>query len=428
MNKKKQKYFGLNDLFVKNGIDVPFLIILLVIVSVGMIMLLSASYFYAFYNENGDSLFYFKKQLVFLMIGLVALFVVSKIDYKYLKLFGLLGMGLAFVFLILVLVVPQEGDIKRWFQIGPIGFQPSEFAKFTMIMVLAWGLSKDSAKMVSNAPSRLFVFRFLRKLTGHTACVGTVTMLKHFAFICVIAILVMLESHLSGTILILGIGVAMLWMGEGKTRWFVIGGTAVLVLGVAFIFYVKAKNFQDIPVLKQYMVDRIRAWLDKDFDPLGDRWQTNQSLYAIGSGGFLGAGLGNSKEKYLYVSEPQNDFIFAIVCEELGFVGAVLILVLYGLLVWRGLYIGLRAKDRYGALLVFGMVSQLALQVALNVGVVSDLLPNTGIGLPFFSYGGTSMLICLLEMGVVLSVSRQANLPKVYSFKKQKPGKGEDVI
>ena len=164
------------------------------------------------------------------------------------------------------------------------------------------------------------------------------------------------------------------------------------------------------------MVERIQSWLDKDFSPLDKRWQTNQSLYAIGSGGLLGSGLGNSKEKYLYVSEPQNDFIFAIVCEELGFVGAVGILLLYALLIVRGLYIGMRSRDRFGALLVFGMISQLALQVFLNVGVVSDLLPNTGIGLPFFSYGGTSMCLCLWEMGVVLAVSRQANLPKVYSF------------
>ena len=214
----------------------------------------------------------------------------------------------------------------------------------------------------------------------------------------------------------LGIGVVMLWLGEGRARWFAIAGIGGALVITLFVVYIEAKNFQDIPFLKPYMVERIQSWLDKDFSPLDKRWQTNQSLYAIGSGGLLGSGLGNSKEKYLYVSEPQNDFIFAIVCEELGFVGAVGILLLYALLIVRGLYIGMRSRDRFGALLVFGMISQLALQVFLNVGVVSDLLPNTGIGLPFFSYGGTSMCLCLWEMGVVLAVSRQANLPKVYSF------------
>jgi cell division protein FtsW len=161
-------------------------------------------------------------------------------------------------------------------------------------------------------------------------------------------------------------------------------------------------------ILAKYAGERITAWLDKDYDPLGARWQTNNSLYAIGSGGLLGTGLGQSKQKHLYVSEPQNDFIFSIVCEELGFVGAVAIIVLFALLIYRGIKIGMNAKDRFGALLAMGIVFQVGLQVALNIGVVSDFLPNTGISLPFFSAGGTSLVILLGEMGMVLSISRSA--------------------
>ncbi len=422
MENNKKKTFELKDLFVKNSLDVPYLIILIVILALGLVMLLSSSYFNAYYNKDGDSLFYFKRQVLFIVSGLLCMWFVSKLDYKYLKAFGIILMGLAFLFLIAVLLIPQRDDIRRWIFIGPIQFQPSEFAKMTMIIVLARFLSQYNKKMISDAKSKNAISQIWHKIFGRYITVGTMTMLYHFIFVLVIAVFVAAENHLSGTILILGIGITMIWLGEGRARWFLIAGATVIIGGIFLLSYIKAKNYQDInlPFIKPYMVERIQAWLDKDFDPLGARWQTNQSLYAIGSGGFLGAGLGNSKEKYLYVSEPQNDFIFAIVCEELGFVGAVVVFILYALLILRGFYIGSRAKDRFGALLAFGMISQLALQVVLNIGVVSDLLPNTGIGLPFFSYGGTSMLIGLTEMGIVLGVSRQANLPRVYSFKKKK--------
>ena len=192
----------------------------------------------------------------------------------------------------------------------------------------------------------------------------------------------------------------MLWLGEIRGRWFTVG----VIIGVIGVVLLIANP----DILAKYAGERITAWLDKDYDPLGARWQTNNSLYAIGSGGLLGAGLGQSKQKHLYVSEPQNDFIFSIVCEELGFVGAVAIIVLFALLIYRGIKIGMNAKDRFGALLAMGIVFQVGLQVALNIGVVSDFLPNTGISLPFFSAGGTSLVILLGEMGMVLSISRSA--------------------
>ena len=201
-------------------------------------------------------------------------------------------------------------------------------------------------------------------------------------------------------LLILKIGVVMLFLGEVKGKWFIAAGI-VIVIGVVVLI-------ANPDILKEYAGERIVAWLDKDYDPMGARWQTNNSLYAIGSGGFLGTGLGQSKQKHLYVSEPQNDFIFSIVCEELGFVGAVAIIILFALLIYRGIKIGLMAKDRFSALLCMGIAFQVGIQVALNIGVVTDFLPNTGISLPFFSAGGTSLIILLCEMGMILSVSRSA--------------------
>ena len=216
--------------------------------------------------------------------------------------------------------------------------------------------------------------------------------------------MVYLENHLSGTLLILAIGVTMMFMGEFKKHWFIIIGVAAVVL---IVFVVTNPE-----ILEKYAGARITAWLDKSYDPKGARWQTNNSLYAIGSGGLFGAGLGNSKQKHLFVSEPQNDFIFSIVCEELGFVGASIIILLFALLVWRGVVIGIHAKDRFGALTAIGIVFQVGMQTALNIGVVTDTLPNTGISLPFFSYGGTSLMMLLAEMGMVLSVSRYSKMPK----------------
>ena len=412
-NKKKNGFF--NDFFIKNSMDLPFFLLLLLVLAIGLVMLLSSSYFYAFYNTSGnDSLHYFKRQLFFAVTGIFIMYVVSKLDYKYLKLFGTLGMGVSLLLLVVVLLMPSEDGIKRWIDLGFFQFQPSEVAKFMLILFLANGLDKDYKKLVSSKLSKESFAQRIYEMSGNKILIsqGTTTLFYYLFVVVIIAGLVALESHLSGTILILGIGVIMLWLGEGRAKWFAIGATIAVVAVIIVV-----KEYDNIPLLRDYMAERIQAWLDKDYEPTGARWQTNQSLYAIGSGGFFGSGLGNSKEKYLYVSEPQNDFIFAIVCEELGFVGAVAILLLYGALIVRGIIIGMHAKDRFGSLVAFGMVFQLGLQVALNVAVVTDTLPNTGIGLPFFSYGGSSMWLCLAEMGAILSVSRQANMPKVYTFR-----------
>lgn len=415
-----QKKKSFNDLFVKNGIDIPFFIIMLVLMTVGLVMLLSASYIYAFhYSGSGDSLYYFKRQIIFAVLGIIVMLIYSRVNYKYLKFVTNIGLVISLVILAITVLEGGGDGINRWFGIGSFSFQPSEIAKFMLILFCAAGLDKDYKKIVSSEPSKATWAKKLNEITNGAITItqGTTTMFFYALVIGGTAFMVLLGSHLSGAILILLIGVAMLWIGECRARWFVVLGIVVTVVLVYVMF-----NYEQLP-LKEYMILRIKAWRIKDFSPDDARWQINHSLYALGSGGFLGAGIGNSKQKYLYVSESHTDFIFSIIGEELGFVGCVIILGIFIALILRGVYIGMRAKDRYGALLVFGMTSQLALQVMFNVAVVTDTVPNTGIPLPFFSYGGSALLITLIEMGTILAVSRQADLPKVYSLRKMRKSK-----
>ena len=405
-----------NDWLVKNSIDVPFFIIIITLMTVGLTMLLSSSYIYAFhYSGSGDSLYYFKRQLAFAVSGIVIMLILSAFNYHKLKL--VINIGLIFAYgLLLFTVISGGGEgINRWIELGPLSLQPSEVTKIMLILFLANGLDRDRKKIVSNAPSNAWwalkineLFRGKFKITSATS-----TMFFYLFVVGVTAVLVLAGSHLSGAILIMLIGITMLWIGECKWQWFAVGGVIVAVVFV-FVYF----NYEDLP-LKEYMIERIKAWRIKDFDPGDARWQINNSLNALGSGGLLGAGIGNSKQKYLYIPESHTDFIFAIIGEELGFVGCVLILLGYAVLILRGIYIGMRARDRFGALLAFGMSAQIALQVIFNVAVVTDTVPNTGIGLPFFSYGGSALWMAFTEMGIVLSVSRQADLPKIYSFKKE---------
>ncbi len=415
-----QKKKSFNDLFVKNGMDVPFFLIMIGLMTVGLVMLLSASYIYAFhYSGTGDSLYYFKRQLIFAIAGTIGMVIYSRLNYKYLRYFSNFGIVVALGILAITVLRGGGDGINRWFGIGSFQFQPSEIAKFMLIIFCATGLDKDHKKIISAEPSKAGWAKKITEITKGSIKItqGTTTMFFYALVIGLTAGMVLLGSHLSGAILILLIGVAMLWIGECRARWFAIGGIVVVIVLVYVMF-----NYEDLP-LKEYMIERIKAWRIKDFSPDDARWQINHSLYALGSGGFLGAGIGNSKQKYLYVSESHTDFIFSIIGEELGFVGCVLILGIFIALILRGIYIGMRAKDRFGALLVFGMTAQLALQVMFNVAVVTDTVPNTGISLPFFSYGGSALMITLLEMGTILSVSRQADLPKVYFLRKLKKSK-----
>lgn len=417
---KKTKKFS--DLFIKNGLDLPFFLLMMALAIIGLVMLLSSSYIYAFYNSgSGDSLYYFKRQIFFYVTGIALMLLYSRFNYKYLKHFS--NILLVGSFLVLAVTVLRGGGdgINRWIGIAGISFQPSEIAKFALILFLACGLDKDHNKIVSSSPSKVYWAQRLSSISNNSIKVaqGTTTMFFYAIVIAVTAGLVLLGSHLSGAILIFLIGIAMLWIGECRARWFAIGGIIALVVLIYVIY-----NYESLP-LKEYMIDRIRAWRIKDYSPDEGRWQINHSLYALGSGGFLGSGLGNSKQKYLYIPESHTDFIFSIIGEELGFVGCLIILLLFVVVICRGIYIGMRAKDRFGALLVFGMTAQLALQVVFNVAVVTDTVPNTGISLPFFSYGGSALWITLLEMGTILAVSRQADLPKVYVFRSKNKEKQE---
>lgn len=412
MEKKNNKLTS--NLWIKDGLDVPFLCIMLVLMAFGLIMLLSASYAYSYYETDGDSsLHFFFRQLIFMGGGSVVVGIVSHIDYKkyvYLSNFALL-VACVLVAITIMIGKIEGGEINRWLSFGFFDIQPSEIAKFAIVVFCAAGLDKNHKKMISSKPSKNIIVQKIADFTSNKIVIteGTVTLFFYFFWVVFTAGLVFLGSHLSGAILIMLFGVAMLWIGEGRARWFAIG-----VVAVAVVLFIAINFYEDLPI-KDYMKKRIASWLVKDLTDTDKRWQTNHSLFALGSGGFFGAGIGNSKQKYFYVSEAHTDFIFSIIGEELGFVGCCLVLALFGVLILRGIYIGMHAKDRFGALLVFGIMMQIGLQVVLNVAVVTDTLPNTGISLPFFSYGGSSTLVTLGEMGIVLGVSRQADLPK-YSF------------
>lgn len=381
--KKSSRSVFWTNLWTKGGIDVPFLILTFVLLTIGLIMLLSASYSYSYYYEDGDSLYYFKRQAVFAVVGVTAMFIISKLNYNYFRLLAWPMLVVVTGLLVLVLILPASfGDFHRWINLGVFSFQPSELAKVAVVIFCAYKMEQEHEKLR----------------------VSTKAMWKYLILTLLYAGLVFAENHVSGAILVGALGVVMMFLGGVKMRWFAIG--AALAIVVVAVVLVKPE------ILPGHAEERIIAWLDKDYEPRGARWQTNQSLYAIGSGGLMGAGLGQSKQKHLYVSEPQNDFIFAIVCEELGFIGAVLIILLFALLVWRGFVVAMRAPDRFGSLLVMGLISQIGIQVALNICVVTDTLPNTGISLPFFSYGGTSLCVLLAEIGMILAVSRRSVMGK----------------
>ena len=365
----------------RGSMDLIFLILVLTLLGIGLIMLFSASYAYAYYYD-GNSFHYITRQLAFAVVGVVALLVVSQIDYHILRRFALLLLGGTLFLLVLVLFYHTQATAKRWIPIvGTFTFQPSELAKFTIVVVFAHLISLNYDRM---SDPRYGLWPFL-------------------SIMGIIALLMVLLPHLSGTILILSIGVVMMFIGGTNLKWFALGGLFLVGAVVVIIF---------IPDAVPYAMSRLEHWINPASDPTGAGYQTLQSLYAIGSGGLLGVGIGNSRQKHLYLPEPQNDFVFSVVCEELGFVGATIILLLFVLLVWRGFAIAMRCRDRFGSMLAVGLTTQVGVQTILNIAVVSNTIPNTGISLPFFSYGGTALCMLLAQMGVVLSVSRYSTVEK----------------
>ena len=365
----------------RGQMDLPFLILTLLLTVIGLIMLFSASFPRAYY-DTGDGTYYFKRQAAFAALGLVSMFIVSKINYQRWRGAGRLLVGLA-LFLLILVIIPHNplaitaNRATRWLGIkGVFQFQPSEITKVGIILYFADSISKKKDKMA-------------------TLRYGIV---PYVAILGVIAALMAKEPHFSGLVLLLGIGAVMMYVGGIRNYWVGLGFALVLVVIYAFATGIITYNSS-----------RLNIWLDPFNEEWmqGDGYQIRQSLLSIGSGGLFGVGLGKSRQKFLFLPEEHNDFIFAIICEELGLVGATIIMVMFALLIIRGYWIALHARDRFGSLLAVGVTTQIALQVFLNIAVVSNLIPNTGISLPFFSYGGTALAVQLAEVGIVLSVSRQ---------------------
>lgn len=369
---------------IRQGLDLPFCLIILVLLAIGLIMMFSASYVVAYY-EVGDSYFYLKRQLLFAILGVIAMLGISLVDYHIFHKWSPIVLGVSYIALVIVLLIPSSDGVRRWIGVGAFGIQASEISKFAIILFLAhWG-SKYHDKMQTVKYG----------LLPAVAVLGSTAFLLYW------------EPHYSCIVIITLLTVVMLFLSGIKMKWLIYAGIFIGV--VAIILWVTGGL--------SYAMERMEGWgqalVYNNEEQWQQTWQTRNSLYAIGSGGLFGLGLGQSRQKYLYLPEPQNDFIFAIICEELGLIGAVIILLIFALLVWRGIVISLRAKDRFGKLLGIGLISQIGIQVVLNILVITDWLPNTGISLPFFSYGGSSLLMLLGEMGIVLSISRSAT---------QKPG------
>ena len=372
---------------VQGSVDMTFLLIVVALVLYGIIMAYSASSIYGV-QHKGDSLYYIKRHLMFVAIAVAVTvpFVLQSRPWFW-RLFGICTYGASIFLLLLVLVFgASEGEAQRWIAIGPITIQPSEIAKLGVVMMLALLMTKYQKKVMSN---HRFGGNFRYGVLLPGACMG------------VVVLLVAAEKHISGVMIIAMIGAVVMFMGGTKMKWLLLLAGIVVLGGVALVAF------------SSYADTRIQLWLNIDqMDPLGEAWQTLQGLYAIGSGGLFGLGLGNSRQKFGYVSEPQNDFIFTIVCEELGFFGAITVLLLFVLLVWRGFQIAAKAPDKFSALVVYGIVFKTALQAALNIAVVTNSMPNTGISLPFFSSGGTALAIQIFEMGIVLNISRFSYVEK----------------
>lgn len=385
--KSKNKKFNIKNFFrfadKGTSIDMPIFIITLTLVVFGLIMLYSASYVVGIYRMH-DSMHYIKDQIVFAIVGVIVMMIASKIDYRTFLRYDRMVLYLSYALLVIVLFMPEYKGVTRWIVIPKVGsFQPSEIAKFSVILVFAKLIQQQGSKKMKTLTHGVFPFAII---------LGS------------IAFLMVMEPHLSGTVIILCIGAMMMFVGGTDIKWFVIAGgfLVVAIVGAVIMF----------PDLVPYAKTRIVAWRHPELDLAGSGYQSYQSLLAIGSGGLFGLGLGNSRQKHLILPEPQNDFIFSVICEELGFFGGMIVIGLFLALLFRGLYISSRAKDKFGSLIVLGIIGQITLQAFLNIAVATNTIPNTGISLPFFSEGGTSLLMLLGEMGIVLSVSRYANLDK----------------
>ena len=351
----------------------------LILLCLGTIMVFSAGAPHAS-NEMGDTYHFIKKQLMFLPLAFFAMLVTMNIDYRILGKWSPVFLVGSIVLLILVLLFGQElNGAKRWFIIGPLNFQPSETAKFSVILFFSYSISKRKNQLKS----------FFKGFFPYILILG------------IFGVLLLKEPHLSGTIVIFGTACVILFAAGAKIWHFLLLSIPAIPGLVALI------------ILFPYRMKRFVSFLDPFADMQGDGYQVVQSLYAIGSGGLFGRGLGKSMQKFLYIPEPYNDFIFAVLAEEMGFIGVVAVLLLFLVFIWRGVKIAVNAPDVFGSLVAIGITSLVAIQVIINVAVVTSSMPVTGMPLPLFSYGGTSLVILMSGIGVLLNISRYANYDRI---------------
>jgi len=351
--------------------------LVMLLLTIGVTSVLSSSYARAYFDPGkltgGRPAYFFVRQLIFAALGTVSMLFASKLPMSFYKRFSIPLLCVAIALLLLVPIIGVESNgARRWIGVGGLTLQPSEIAKIAVIMSFSVLICRFRGRMKS--------FRY--------------GILPFAAILLVIVGLLVLEPHFSASIIIVAIGGVMIFLGGARLFWFV-GAAIIAAGGIAVLL-----------TMFPYASSRVSTWLDPFASSSDEGYQIIQSLYSIGSGGLTGLGLGQSRQKFLYLPEEHNDFIFSVVCEELGFIGAVLILALFALLIIRGYWLALHAKDRYSHLVCTGITTLLAIQVILNVAVVTNLVPCTGISLPFFSYGGTALLIQMTEMGIILSMSR----------------------
>ncbi len=383
--KTKKERLNLRFPFVQKGmrygeVDVPFFLTVLALLVMGIIMMFSASYAWAIAEGLGGT-YYAQRQIIMGAIGLVLMFILSVVDYRIFRT-PAIAIGsyvVSLILLVMVLIVGKSvNGAQRWLGTESFSFQPSELMKISLVIFFSYLIEMNYNQMNK--------FR-----TG---------VLPYIVALGLVAILLMLEPHLSCTILIGLIGITLIWVGGANLKHFLILIGAGILAVIAIVLYLSLVEGYD------YIQTRIQSWRDPFSDSQGGTWQTCQSLIAIGSGGLFGLGLGESRQKFLYLPETKNDFVFSIVCEELGFAGALTVVLLFAFLVFRGYRIAANAPDKFGMLLAVGFTTHIGLQAFLNIAVVSNLVPNTGISLPFFSYGGTALILQLAEMGVVMNISR----------------------
>ena len=354
------------------NIDYSLLVIILMLLAFGLIMVFSASSANAHY-QFGDATYFFKRQLIWAVVGVAVMLMTSKFSYKNIERYANLLFMISIILLLLVLVIGIEvNGAKRWLGMGGFTFQPSEIVKITLVFFLAKSLTNNPHRTESLADG----------------------FIRYIGIIVAIAGLVLLQPHMSGAMVIAIAGCVVLFASGFKIKYFVVSGMAAMPLVWTLI------------MSSDYRRKRLTSFLDPFKDKMDESWQIVQSLYAIASGGLYGMGLGQSRQKFLYIPEPQNDFIFAVICEELGFLGAIFVMFLFTLLIWKGINIARKAPDEFSCLVATGITSLIAVQVIMNIAVVTSSMPVTGVTLPFFSYGGTSLVILLVGMGVLLNISR----------------------